>query len=130
MRFARNFGIRPDLVTTPLLTASGSAVVPSAVDVFVNNQRVYSQQVQPGPFTIDQLPAVTGAGDVNIVVRDALGREQVLTQSFYSSPVLLAAGLNQYSFAAGKIRENYALQDSTTVPGPAAPIFATASMTT
>ena len=109
VRFARNFGIRPDLVTTPLLTASGSAVVPSAVDVFVNNQRVYSQQVQPGPFTIDQLPAVTGAGDVNIVVRDALGREQVLTQSFYSSPVLLAAGLNQYSFAAGKIRENYAL---------------------
>ena len=109
VRFARNFGIRPDLVTTPLLTASGSAVVPSAVDVFVNNQRVYSQQVQPGPFTIDQLPAVTGAGDVNIVVRDALGREQVLTQSFYSSPVLLAAGLNQYSFASGKIRENYAL---------------------
>jgi outer membrane usher protein len=109
VRFSRNFGIRPDLITTPLLTTNGSAVVPSSVDVFVNNQQVLSQQVQPGPFTIESLPAVTGFGDVRIVVRDALGREQILTQSFYSSPTLLAKGLNQYSFALGKVRENYTI---------------------
>jgi outer membrane usher protein len=109
VRFARNFGIRPDLVTTPLLTASGSAVVPSTVDVFVNNRKVSSQEVQPGAFTINDLPVVTGAGDINLVVRDALGREVVLSQAFYSSPVLLAAGLSQYSFAAGKLRDKYTL---------------------
>ena len=108
LRFARNFGIRPDLVTTPLLSASGNAVVPSSVDVFVNNQRVLTQQVLPGPFTIDNLPSVTGAGDVRVLVRDALGREQTLTQSFYSGPSLLAQGLNQYAFNLGRVRENYA----------------------
>ena len=109
VRFARNFGIQPDLVTTPLLTASGSAVVPSTVDVFINNQRVLSEEVQPGAFTIDDLPAVTGAGDINLVVRDVMGREVFLSQAFYSSPQLLAAGLSQYSVAAGSLRENYTL---------------------
>jgi outer membrane usher protein len=108
IRFSRNFGIRPDLVTTPLLTATGNAVVPSSVDVFVNNQRVLTQQVLPGPFTVDNLPAVTGTGDVRVLIRDALGREQTLTQSFYSGPSLLASGLNQYSFNLGRMRENYA----------------------
>ena len=109
VRFARNFGIRPDLVTTPLLSATGTAVVPSTVDVFVNNQKVLSQDVQPGAFTINDLPVVTGSGNVNVVVRDALGRDIVLSQAFYSSPIMLAKGLSQYSLAAGAMRENYTL---------------------
>lgn len=109
IRFARNFAIRPDLVTTPLLTASGVAVVPSSVDVFVNNQRVLTQQVQPGPFTIDNLPSVTGAGNVRVQIRDALGREQTLVQPFYAGPSLLAAGLTQYAVDLGQLRQNYGL---------------------
>ena len=111
VRLEKNFAIRPDLVTAPLLVASGTAVVPSAVDVFVNNQRVLTEQVQPGPFVIDNLPTVTGAGDVRVVVRDVTGREQVLTQAFYSSPMLLSQGLNQYSLSVGRVRENYSLRN-------------------
>ncbi len=109
VRWSRNFGLRPDLLTTPLLATSGTATVPSTVDVFVNNQLVTSSQLPPGPFVIDRLPTVSGTGDVSVVVRDALGREQVLTQSFYSSVSLLAPGLTQYSVNLGKIRDNYAL---------------------
>jgi outer membrane usher protein len=112
VRWSRNFGLRPDLLTTPLLATSGTATVPSTVDVFVNNQLVTSSQLPPGPFVIDRLPAVSGTGDVSVVVRDALGREEVLTQSFYSSVTLLAQGLSQYSFNLGKIRDNYALQSN------------------
>jgi outer membrane usher protein len=108
VKFEKNFSIRPDLITAPLLVASGTAVVPSSVDVFVNNQKVLQSDVQPGPFVIDNLPAVTGSGDVRLVVRDATGREQVIVQPFYSSPVLLARGLNQYSFSVGRVRENFA----------------------
>lgn len=111
IRLEKNFAIRPDLVTAPLLVASGTAVVPSAVDVFVNNQRVLTEQVQPGPFVIDNLPTVTGAGDVRVVVRDATGREQVLTQAFYSSPTLLSRDLNQYSLSLGRVRQNYSLRN-------------------
>jgi outer membrane usher protein len=110
IKLERNFDIRPELITAPLLTAGGTAVVPSSVDVFVNDRRVLSGQVQPGPFVIDNLPAVTGAGDLRVVVRDATGQEQVLVQQFYSSPQLLAAGLSQYSFSAGAARRDYGFE--------------------
>jgi outer membrane usher protein len=112
VRWSRNFGLRPDLLTTPLLATSGSATVPSTVDVFVNNQLVSSSQLPPGPFLIDRLPTVSGTGDVSVVVRDALGREQVVTQSFYSSTTLLAQGLSQYSVNLGKIRDDYGLRSN------------------
>jgi outer membrane usher protein len=112
VRWSRNFGLRPDLLTTPLLATAGTATVPSTVDVFVNNQLVTSSQLPPGPFVVDRLPAVSGTGDVSVVVRDALGREQVVTQSFYSSTTLLAQGLTQYSVNLGKIRDDYALESN------------------
>ena len=112
IRWGTNFALRPDLLTTPLLTAGGTAVVPSTVDVFVNNQQVSSQQLPPGPFIIDRLPAVTGSGQVSVIVRDALGREQTITQPFYSSAVLLAPDLSQYAVDLGAIRENYALSSA------------------
>jgi outer membrane usher protein len=107
-----NFGIRPDLITAPLLSVAGSAVVPSTVDVLINNQRVSSQPIPPGPFVINNVPPLTGAGQVSVLVRDALGRTQLITQSFYSGTSLLARGLSQYSVDLGPIRENYALQSA------------------
>jgi outer membrane usher protein len=109
LSWGRNFELRPDLLTTPLLSASGAAVLPSTVDVYVNNQRVTSQAVPPGPFIIDQLPAITGAGQVSIVVRDALGREQQVTQPFYSGLQQLAPGLSQYRVDVGNLRLDYAI---------------------
>ncbi len=105
--WSRNFSLRPDLLTTPLLSATGTAVVPSTVDVYVNNQQVSSNAIPPGPFVVDRLPAVTGAGQVRVVVRDALGREQQVTQPFYSSLQLLAAGLSAYEVDLGKVRRDY-----------------------
>jgi outer membrane usher protein len=109
VKFSRNFNLRPDLLTMPMLNAGGTAAVPSLVDVFINNQLASSQSLPTGPFLIDRLPAVSGAGDVSILVRDVLGREQILTRSFYASTSLLASDLSQYSFEAGKLRENYTL---------------------
>jgi len=109
IRWSRNFSLRPDLLTTPLLSASGSATVPSTVDIFVNDQLASSAQAPAGPFVIDRLPAVTGSGDISVVVRDVLGRESVMTQSFYSSNSLLAPGLTAYSVNLGSLRDDYAL---------------------
>ena len=61
----------------------------------VRQQPAGDEQPSPGgAFVIDRLPTITGSGDVNVVVRDALGREQVITQSFYTSTSLLAQGLS------------------------------------
>lgn len=107
VQFGTNFSTQPMLVTTPLLAASGEAVVPSTVDVFVNGRQVATENVPPGPFTIDRLPALSGAGQMQVVVTDALGRQQVLTQPYYSGTALLRAGLSEYSAELGSVREDY-----------------------
>ncbi len=107
IQFGTNFATQPTLVTTPMLAAQGTAVVPSTVDVFVNGSKVTSQEVPPGPFTIDHVPAISGAGQMQVVVTDALGRQQVLAQPYYTGPSLLRAGLNEYSFELGSLREGY-----------------------
>ncbi len=107
VQYGTNFNTQPTLVTTPMLAARGDAVVPSTVDVFVNGQPVASEQVQPGPFEIEGVPAVTGAGQMQVVVTDALGRQQVVSQPYYAGPSLLRRGLNEYSVEAGAVRRDY-----------------------
>jgi outer membrane usher protein len=107
LQWGSNHGIRPDLITTPLLAATGTAVLPSTVDVFVNGKAVGSSAVPAGPFVVNQVPALTGAGDVRIVVKNALGQEQVVSLPFYSAAVMLQPGLSLYDIDVGVVRENY-----------------------
>ncbi|MFO1173325.1 MAG: fimbria/pilus outer membrane usher protein [Hyphomicrobiaceae bacterium] len=107
----RNFGLRPGLVTMPLPSLSGSAVVPSTVDVYVNASKAYSGQVGGGPFQVDNIPAITGAGTARVVIRDASGREQEVTTDFYASPDLLREGLFDYSAEAGVLRFGFGSDD-------------------
>lgn len=107
VQFGTNFSTQPMLVTTPLLAAQGEAVVPSTVDVFVNGRPIASEQVPPGPFSIDRLPVLTGGGQLQVVITDALGRQQVLTQPYYSGTSLLREDLAEYSVELGSVREDY-----------------------
>src|SRR5271166_1355173 len=108
LQLQRNFALRPDLVTLPLPSASGSAAVPSTVDVLVNNVRTSSQEVESGPYRISNIPAVAGAGTARVVLRDASGRETVTDLPFYVSSKLLAEGLYDFSMEAGMPRLSYA----------------------
>ena len=110
-RYGRDFGQNPGFVTFPQLSLNSSAVLPSTVDVLINNARQISQSVPPGPFQLNNVPLVTGAGQLNLVVRDLLGRETVVQQSYYTSPRLLAPGLTDFSVEGGRFRTGYA-QDS------------------
>ena len=112
LQLASNFAMRPDLVTFPVPTVSGSAAVPSTVDVFVNGVQQFSGKVDQGPFAVRQLPVVTGSGDVSVVVRDALGRETVTNLPFYASSSLLAPGLASYGVETGFVRRNYGLSSN------------------
>jgi outer membrane usher protein len=109
IQYGTNFAVRPDFVTAAMPSVSGKALLPSTVDVYVNNALRSRQQVNAGPFSIQNLPTITGTGDVKVVVKDVLGREQLITQSFFASPNLLRAGLVQDSYEFGWLRENYGL---------------------
>lgn len=102
-----NFALRPDLVTFPMPSLSGTSVVPSAVNVYVNGVQQYAGTVQGGPFVINQVPGITGAGEATVVTRDALGRSISTSVPLYVDTRLLAPGLSSYSFEGGFLRHNY-----------------------
>jgi outer membrane usher protein len=112
LQMQRNFALRPDLVTTPMPGLSGSAAVPSTLDVYLNNIRVFSRDLPAGPFEVKNLPIVSGPGTQRIVVRDSLGRETVSDQAFYASPKLLRAGFYDFSVEAGFPRLDFGVRSN------------------
>ncbi|WP_244122767.1 fimbria/pilus outer membrane usher protein [Burkholderia metallica] len=110
VQWRSNFALRPDLVTFPIPSLSGSAAVPSAVDLYINNVRQYTGNVPSGPFIIHDVPGITGAGQATVITRDALGRTVATSVPLYVDTRMLSAGLSSYSFEAGFLRRNYALQ--------------------
>jgi len=112
IQIRRNFNLRPDLVTMPLPELSGSAAVPSTVDVYVDNAQRASRSVPSGPFSITNLPIVTGSGTARLIVRDALGRETVSETPFYASSDLLAKELADFSAEIGFARRYYGVESN------------------
>ena len=102
-----DFSTRPDLITFPMPAIGGSTAVPSTVTVLANGNVVSSSQVAAGPFQIQQLPVISGAGTLTLTVTNALGQQVTLNQPFYASSTLLAPGLQTYSIQAGLVRRNW-----------------------
>jgi outer membrane usher protein len=104
LQWGTNFATRPGVVQIPLQRMQGQVSVPSLVEIFVNGVPTYRTQVQPGPFTITDIPVVTGTGNIEMVITDASGRRQVITNPFYASPTVLRRGLSEYSYQVGAQR--------------------------
>lgn len=106
LQVSRDFSVRPDVVTYPIPRFSGEAGLPSALDLFINGFKADSQQVAPGPFTLDSAPYVNGAGDAVVLTTDAFGRQTSTTIPFYVSSDLIKPGLSDYSIAVGSLRRS------------------------
>ena len=107
LQLRRDFSLRPDLITFPTPTLSGSVVVPSSLDVYVNEVRRFSTKVQSGPFVLNEPPIIAGGGKLRVLMRDEAGRETFLTQPFYTSTALLRPGMYAFSVEAGRLREGF-----------------------
>lgn len=107
--YGRDFSLRPDLVTWPVPSFSGEAAVPTSVDVFINGYRAGSKQLEPGPFTLTNLPYINGAGNAVLVTTDALGRQVSTTMPFYVASDLLKQGLSDGAATLGSLRRNYGI---------------------
>ena len=112
IRYGTNFATRPDFVLLPTSLVAGSAETPSTVDVFVNDSLVTRKNVPTGPFSIEQIPLVTGANSLQVRVRDALGREQVYERSLFSSAQLLRPGLDDYAIEIGRARNDFGVRSN------------------
>lgn len=112
LKVRRNFSTRPDLITYPLPQFSGDAAVPTSIDLFIENYKMQSHMLEPGPFTIESQPFISGAGSATVVTTDAHGRQVSTTVPFYVASQLLAQGLFDFSLSAGAIRQNYGLHSN------------------
>lgn len=103
----RDFSLAPSFLTDPQLSYSGVAVLPSALEVFVNNVKAWSGKVDAGPFVLGDLPMVTPQGEAVFVLRDASGREYVNRVPFFATQNLLRKGVADYALQIGFPREEY-----------------------
>lgn len=109
LQWGTNFATQPGFIAFPLPTLRGEAALPSTLDVYLDNNRLLQSEVPAGPFDITNVPVVTGQGELRLVVRDLLGRQQVITQPYYTSPQLLRPGLHDFSVELGAVREDYGI---------------------
>jgi outer membrane usher protein len=110
LQMERNFALRSDLVTLPLPSFTGTAAVPSTLEIYTQNARTYGGDVAAGPFEVVNVPAFTGAGEARVVLRDSLGRETVTTLPYYVSSMMLQKGLFDFSAEIGFPRRNFGIE--------------------
>ncbi|MDN7126929.1 fimbrial biogenesis outer membrane usher protein [Pseudidiomarina sp. 1APR75-33.1] len=109
IKWETNFATQPEMIKVPTLAFTGLATEPSTVDLYINDALRFRQRVPTGPFAIDELPSITGYGDVQVVVTDLLGRQRAISQSYFTDRRALRAGLHDYSYALGTVRQDYGL---------------------
>ncbi|MEH6790815.1 fimbria/pilus outer membrane usher protein [Parasphingorhabdus sp.] len=96
-----NFGGRQIFVATP-----------STVEVIVNGAPYQTLDLQPGTYSLDDLPIRIGSNDVRLLIRDAAGREQITRFDYFFDPIDLLAGEDEYTVAAGLMTTNLNLEPS------------------
>ncbi|OOG54787.1 fimbrial assembly protein [Polaromonas sp. C04] len=109
LQIGSNFALQPYQITTPVPALLGSATLPSQLDLYVNGMRQFNGQVPAGPFQLNTLPNISGAGNAQVVLTDAFGRSTTLNFSLYGTQQLLKQGLSSWSVELGRVRQNYGL---------------------
>ena len=108
----REFGLRSDIVREQLLSFNGAVAMPSSVDVFIDNNRVYSGRLNEGPYRFEDIPIYAGAGDAVVVIKSETGEVETRELPFFSSQNLLKRGVADWSMEAGYARESYGIQSN------------------
>ena len=106
LNVSRNFTLDPYYYFFPRPGLSGTALVPSTVNVYSDGGLLRQETIAPGQFELNNLPVSNGYRMNRVVIRDIFGRETEIVSPFYLSTRVLQAGLNEYSVNAGLRRNN------------------------
>jgi outer membrane usher protein FimD/PapC len=111
LQWSSAYTLRSDIITAALPQFSGNAALPSSLDLFVNQQKIYSGEIPSGPFDVKSLPFISG-NEITLVTTDALGQQQVNKQYYYYSPKILKEGIQEFSVDVGVPRYNYSTKSN------------------
>jgi outer membrane usher protein len=112
LSYSKLYDIDPYFIRYPQQSLTGQLRTPSEVDVYIDGQRVRTLRLPAGDFDLRNITQATGYRSVDLVIRDAFGREQRVSTSFYSSERSLKAGLQEYSYNLGALRENFGVESN------------------
>lgn len=98
----RVFDLTPDVIRQPTASLQASAALPAQVEVSIDGTPFYRSTVGPGPIRLDNLLLNGGSRRVRLTVTDASGRREVIEQPFFFTDAVLAPGLHEYSYFAGR----------------------------
>lgn len=115
LQWASAYEQRGDIVTIASPELSGTATLPSTLDLYVNQQKIYSGAIPSGPFDVKSLPFVSG-NQVTLVTTDMNGQQSVSTKPYYTSVKILQKGINQFSVDVGVPRFNYSTRSNDYAP--------------
>lgn len=82
----------------------GTAFTNALVEIRQNGYLVYSTNVSPGSFVIDDLYAANESGDLDVSIKESDGRIQSFRQAFSSVPNMIRPGQQKYQITAGQYR--------------------------
>jgi outer membrane usher protein len=97
----RFFGLEPSRVYRPISQTAFELERSSTVEVRVNGVALRQLLLQPGRYDLRDLPLTQGANDLELVVRDDTGREQVISSRNFFDFNLLEPGVSDFSFSLG-----------------------------
>jgi outer membrane usher protein len=95
----------------------GTADTNAQVTVRQRGTVLYQTSVAPGAFQIDDLYPTGYAGDIDVTVTEADGRQKTFTVPYASVPQLVRPGRTEYSVLAGRVNEPYLRHEPNLVQG-------------
>lgn len=107
LRIATDFSLQPNFIAYPTPEIIGSSILPSSVELYINNSRQFIGSAQPGSFQIEYAPTTTGLSTATIQTQDARGRYTEQSLQFYVATNLLKPGVSDYDLNLGYLREEY-----------------------
>jgi len=106
------YRMNPNFIFHPTLSFSGLATLPSEAEIYLDGMRIRTERISPGGFELKNIDGYGGASLVEVVLKDPFGREQRIRAPFYFTDALLKAGLHEYSYNLGALRENFGISSS------------------
>jgi outer membrane usher protein len=107
LSFSKIYRIDPYFINYPTVDFSGNVSLPSEAEIYLNGVRIRTEKLAPGTFQLRNLTAYSGAGTLEVVIKDQFGRIRRFVNPFYFTNTLLKKGLHEYSYNIGLTRQDY-----------------------
>jgi outer membrane usher protein len=105
--YQKIFLMDPYFIQHPAMNLTGSVMLPSTMDIYLDGTLIGQKDLPPGEFDFRNVTNRSGAGLVELVLTDPFGKEERLAYPFYLDNRFLEKGLQEYSYNIGFLREGF-----------------------